>query len=494
MLAGSGCDSGGSAPDPEVTVSAEAVTEDGSRVDSAGIYFDGQKVGEGTAQQTYTQDSDGSVTVSGREDDYLSVEKTVSLGADRDVSLELQEELPEEVTISFSSKTADSSVAGKWTWNGEEVVTDAASGTHAVSGSRESSPLCFEESSFFKQACESVTPTQDRSVEVTVERKQVTFAVTPVDSTDAVQPETVTWVYEPYQSDSSKIEGEESVSLTKRSGMRSISSDLIIEEGDSDKLDRYVGSDSVPADEDADLTVELAKLPACSDNLDNDGDRSTDAEDLGCSNDAGTGYDPEDDNETHYLFRRVTGVTDFGFDNDSTFVSGDLDKRTTEINTWHFPESITVAIGEVRHWIENERLADTSKQHFRMKVLSGPDRGDWTSSQTSDIVADPDTTTGWWHNRVHGLTRFEGGPWYKLVAVKAEPFGGPKNMAIFFAENADSRIHSWEYFFEKDHPALQDGKMAKTAPLRTGECRKLPDTQGKICNPKTSPAPPWIKY
>jgi len=417
-----------------------------------------------------------------------------------DATVTAIKQLPETVTVSFENVAADgdSLVAGTVTWKDSVIAEDAKSDTRQIPAGRVEGQLCFEEGDLFGQSCVGKTPDGDFSEEISVDRKTVTVSVTP-DPPYGQPSETDVTIYEPFKTDSTEFTGEGSADLPKRSANlnREIVGDLVTEDpNNSEKLDRLVADTSASANADVQMTALVEKLPACSDGLDNDGEGLVDADDVGCANDAGTGYDPEDDNETAYVRRIVSGVTDFGFDNDSTFVSGDEDKRTDEIWAHARSAPITVAIGEVRLWIENKRLADTSKQHFRMRVSTGPDRGDYTSSQTSNIVADPDTATGWRFNRVHGLTRFEGGPWFELVAVKAEPFGGPENMAIFFAENADSRIHAWEYFFEKDHPELQDGNSKVTrlnpATLNNGECRSVAD--GKICkNSDNHQPPPWLR-
>ena len=414
-----------------------------------------------------------------------------------DVSMEALEKLPETVTVLFENVAADGDtlVTGTVTWEDSVVAEDVRSAEVTIPASRNAGELCTEESELFNEGCISVTPTSDISEvrEISVQRKSVEFTVIP-DPPYGDPAETDVTVYEPNHSDSTKFTGEGTVELAKRkAGLhRQVVTDLITDDPDKDgSLDRLISDTTVAANSNVDLTVEPEKLLACSDGIDSDGNGSVDADDLGCSDDAGTGYDPEDDNETYYLFRRSAAV----YFDDSTYVSGHPDERTVEIVESDFPESITVAIGEVRFWIENKRLADTSKQHFRMRVLSGPDHGDYTASQESEVVADPDTASGFRILRVHGLTRFEGGRWYKLVAKKAEPFGGLENQAIFFAENANVRQHFWEYFFEKDHPKLNDGKSQvlgiNAATLKNGQCRST--AKGEICKNLGDRMPPWQK-
>jgi hypothetical protein len=411
------------------------------------------------------------------------------------VSMKALKELPETVTVPVENVAADgdSLITGTVTWRDSVVAEDIMSAEVEIPASRDEGELCTEESDLFAEGCKTLTPTSDISdVQViSVQRKAVELTVIPDPPYGDPQDTDVT-VYEPFEADSTNFAGENTVDLAKRkAGLhRQVETDLITDDPDKDgHLDRLVADTTVTANSNVDLAVEPEKLPACSDEIDNDGDGSIDADDLGCSDDAGTGYDPEDDNETYYLFRRSTAV----YFDDSTYVSGHPDERTVEVVESDFPESITVAIGEVRFWIENKRLADTSKQHFRMSVLSGTDRGDYTASQESEVVADPDTATGFRILRVHGLTRFEGGRWYKLVAKKAEPFGAPKNMAAFFLKKQNSRGHFWEYFFEKDHPKLNDGKSQvlgiNAATLKNGQCRST--SAGTLCKNLGDRMPPW---
>ena len=412
-----------------------------------------------------------------------------------DVSTTALKELPETITVPVENIAADgdSLISGTVTWKDSVVAEDVRSAEVEIPASRDEGQLCTEESDLFNGGCISVTPTSDilEMQEISVQRKTVELTVTP-DPPYGDPAETDVTVYEPFGADSTKFTGESTVELAKRKNglTRQVATDLITGDPDKDDhLDRLIADTSVTANSDVDLTVEPEKLLACSDEIDSDGDGSVDADDLGCSDDAGTGYDPEDDNETDWLFRRSTAR----FFDDSTFVSGAVGQRSAQIVDGNFPESITVAIGEVRFWIENKRLADTSKQHVRFLVKSGKSFGEYTTSQESEVLADPDTATGFRINRVHGLTRFEGGRFYKVVAEKAEPLGGPKNMATFFLEKQNFRGHSWEYFFEKDHPKLNDGKSQplgiNAATLKNGQCRST--SAGEICKNIGERMPPW---
>jgi len=202
-----------------------------------------------------------------------------------------------------------------------------------------------------------------------------------------------------------------------------------------------------------------------------------DANEPGCFNDAGTAYDPEDDDETHTLYQRLTGVV---FD-DSTLVSGHPDERSLYIRDSDFPGSVTVANGEVDMRFRNKRLKDVSKQGFRVKIESKKCSADeYPYSQESNKVADPDTADGWQNTRVHGLDRF-GGRCYKVVLKKGKPFGDAKNIVLHFApnEDQDGGVHFLSYYYEPDHPDLNDGSSSakaaglsqdQFAALDNGEC------------------------
>jgi len=97
---------------------------------------------------------------------------------------------------------------------------------------------------------------------------------------------------------------------------------------------------------------------------------------------------------------------------------------------------------------------------------------------------------------VHGLTRF-GGRCYKLTLKKAQPYGGPESIVLNYAPDEDNDLGQFiiSYYYEPDHPDLQDGK-SKMAGLSTtpksGKCRKLP--KGRICtNMAIDDLPPLIR-
>lgn len=505
LVALPGCDSGGPGgedeppdpPDPSpstdsVTVSAEAISESGSRIDTAAIAFDGTEVGTGYAEKTYEEDSSETVTVEADADGLVAADSSVGLGSDHNLELTLPEELPDEVTLSFSSVTADadSSAAGTWTWNGEEIASGEASGTHDVSGSDQPGELCFEEGEFFLPACRGLTPNQDRSVELEVQRKEVTVSVTPEDSTGSIRSGAATKIYEPRRVDSVTIEGEGSATLPKRSGTRDIFSDLITEEPDTDKLDRYLSdTSSVAADRDVSITTNLAKLPACSDGIDNDGDGFADKADVRACETLNGEYDPQDDNE---VLKGVKYGVSVLFD-DSTYVSGISGQRTFLVSDNNFPKSAMAAKGEVDFGIEVKQSADTSGEDFAIHIKAGSSKGNYTKSDTTEIVGDDDSRDGWYFLEAVGIhgSVFRDGPYYAVYAwddTKAlgEPPEDDSVRVYFFAEQQNSRVHEISYVYEpEDVPDNKQNmafQQAQSTTLESGECvdRSKTDTVCRV--------------
>ena len=489
------CDNGGGMDDDppsttdSVTVSAEAVTDDGSRIDSAAIAFDGTEAGTGYAEKTYEKDADRSVSVSASEDDYINTETSIDLGADQNISLEMLEELPETVTVPVENVAADgdSLVTGTVTWEDSVIAEDVRSADVEIPASRNTGELCVQESDLFHAGCISVTPTSDISEvqEIAVQRKMVELTVIP-DPPYGSPAETDITIYEPFGADSTKFTGESTVELAKRkTGLtRQIVTDLITDDPDKNgHLDRLTEDTTVTAHNELELYAQSSVVPACSDLINSDQDPFVkDKNDPGCYNNAGTKYDPDNDDETHKLRQTLVGVNF----SDSTLVSGHPEERSVKIRDADFPESITVAIGEIRMWLRNKRLKDVSNQSFRVEIDSKKCNADnYMHSQMSNKVADPDTADGWQSTRVHGLTRF-GGRCYKLTLKKAQPYGGPENIVLHYAPNEDNDlgIYLITYYYDPNHPKLSGGN-GKTAGLNTtpksGQCRVVAGGQARAC-------------
>lgn len=503
LLALSGCDSsgpgGGNNPPSSadsVTVAAEAINESGERIDTAAITFDGTQVGTGFAERTYEENPDQIVDIEADAEGLIAADSSVGLGSDHSLELTLREELPDEATISFFNITtdADSSVAGTWTWNDEQIASDVSSGSHTVSGSNAAGTLCYAENEYFLQECREVIPNQETvPVELEVQRKQVTVSVTPVDSTGTVRPETVTKVYEPYRSDSSKIEGEGSVELPARSDERELFSDLITEEPDSDKLDRY-RSDTIAVlgAKSVDKQIAVDRLvPACNDLLDNDRDGKTDKEDTGCT-DADGNYEPGDNNE---VLNGTIVVVGRYYDN-PTYVSSAEEERVAEIRpaTNPLPTSITVAKGAVGFGIKVKVTEDTTGEDFAIHLRTGESNNKLTVESTSEVVVDQDTSDGWVFKPVYGFDRstFVDGSHYAAyiwhgTEARGGGFGDGNDRVHVYLGKKPSRPYriSWAYEPEEvpnnqKSESLHNQTVKEITTLINGECRKVNATD-KIC-------------
>ena len=486
------CDSGGGMDDDppsttdSVTVSAEAVTDDGNRIDSAAIAFDGTEAGTGYAEKTYEKDADQSVSVSASEDDYVNTEKSIDLGADQSISLEMLEELPETVTVPFENIAADGDtlITGTVTWEDSVVAEDIKSADVEIPASRDEGKLCVQESDLFAEGCISVTPTSDISQvqEISVQRKSVELTVIP-DPPYGDPAETDVTVYEPFKDDSTKFAGESTVELAKRRDglVRQVATDLITDDPektdhDHDHLDRLVADTSVTAHSGVELTAQPTLLPACADNINSipQDPFEKDQNDPGCAQSDGFGYDPDDDNEIHGLFSRTSGR----YFDDSTFVSSTAGERTGKIRNANnaLPQSVTVAVGEITFFIETKPLGGG----FAIHIKSGDDNDNLTVEKTSD-VANPDSTNSWGVTEVFGIDRtfFADGPHYAVYAwdstkANGEPPFDSDKLVIFYEEIENYRTHLIEYYYEPDHPNLESGShSAKTAGLNQDQFATL---------------------
>jgi hypothetical protein len=421
---------------------------------------------------TSNEDYSAEVTVTEDTEDGLSDTDHVTVTA--------QKQLPQTVTVPFENVAADgdSLVTKTITWDDSVVAEDVRSGDVEIPASRDEGELCAQGSDLFHAGCKTLTPTSDISEmqAITVERKTVELTVIP-DPPYGDPAETGVTVYEPFMADSTKFTGEKTIELAKRkTGLtRQIVTDLITDDPDKDgRLDRLTADTTVTANEQVEFTATPSLLPACSDGIDNEGDGLVDADEPGCTERDGFGYDPEDDNETHGLFSRTTGH----YFDDSTFVSSTDGERTGLITSANspLPQSVTVAVGEIFFGIEIKPLGG----EFAIHIKSGNDNDNLTVEKTSD-VASPDSTNSWGATEVYGIDRtfFADGSHYAVYAwdsTKANgdpPFDSDK-LVIFYEEKQKSRIHLIEYYYEPDHPDLNDGSSsAKTAGLSQSDFATL---------------------
>ena len=490
------CDNGGGMDDDpppsttdSVTVSAEAVTDDGSRIDSAAIAFDGTEAGTGYAEKTYEKDADRSVSVSASEDDYVNTETSIDLGADQNISLEMLEELPETVTVPFENVAADGDtlITGTVMWDDSVVAEDVRSAEVAIPASRDTGELCVQESDLFHAGCTSVTPTSDFSEvqAITAERKTVTYTINP-DVPYGEQSAVDVSV-----SGSKVFEGSGSVDVPKLSASKNrlVSGNLeTADQDNSSKVDRLYADTTVSSFENIELTLTLSRLDACSDHIDNDGDGFADKAETRACTDLDENYDPHDDNE---VLKGTTLIIGRYFGSQK-YVSSAEGERETKINKANnpLPWSITVAKGEVGFAIE----ADMHGNAFAMHFDTGGSNDNLTVEDTSDIAVGQDTSDGFVLKPVTGIDRstFADGPYWALSAwddskANGDPPGGGVDRVDFYKGQQNSRLHriSWAYE-EEDVP---EDKIKSTASVlsaqsatltKPGECEKVSPTD-EVC-------------
>jgi hypothetical protein len=426
-------------------------------------------------------------------------------GSDTDeASVNALKELPETVTIEFENRATDgdSLIAGTVTWQDSVIAEDVQSATRAIPASRTSGDLCFQETDLFNQACLALTPTSSISEtqEISARRKTVELTVIP-DPPYGDPAETAVVVYEPFDADSTKFTGENTIKVAKRSDglTRKVATDLITDDPDKDnRLDRLTADTTVTAHADVELTAQPTLVPACSDRINSDQDPFVkDTNEPGCVQRDGFGYDPNDDNELHGLFSRTTGR----YFNDSTYVSSTTGERTDQIVSAAdaLPQSVTVAVGEITFIIETKPLGGG----FAIHIKSGDDNDNLTVEKTSDVV-NPDSTNSWGVTEVFGIDRtfFADGPHYAIYAwdstkVNGEPPFDSDKLVIFYEGQDDLRNHLIEYYYEPDHPDLNDGShsaksaglsQSEFATLDNGECIDVSETD-TVCKNATQHIP-----
>jgi len=408
------------------------------------------------------------------------------------VSMKALKELPETVTVPVENVAADgdSLITGTVTWEDSVVAEDVRSAEVTIPASRNTGELCTKESDLFAEGCISLTPTGDISEmqEIVVERKSVTYTITP-DVPYGEQSAVDVSV-----SGSQMFVGPGSVDVPKLSASKNrlVSGNLITEDQDnSSKVDRLYADTTVSSYENIDLTVSLEKLPACSDGIDNDGDEFADKNDTRACTDLDGSYDPQDDNEILKRFSRGSGR----YFNDSTFVSKAAGERSTKIRSASnsLPWSVTVAKGEISHRMEMQLSDSIPDQDHATHLKTGASNDNLTVEKTSDVVADVDTANSFVLKRVHGIDRsfFADGPYYAVYgwhgskARDEPPSSGGK--FYYYAELENSRAHTWSYVYEpEDVPddktkSVTSGISAQPSTLnRPGECMSISLTD-EVC-------------
>jgi len=485
-----------------VTVSAEAVTEDGSRIDSAAIAFDGTEAGTGYAEKTYEKGADRSVSVSASEDDYVNTETSIDLGADQNISLEMLKKLPETITVPVENVAADgdSLITGTVTWEDSIVAEDVRSADVEIPASRNEGQLCFAENDLFAEGCKTLTPTSDISdVQViSVQRKTVELTVA-LDLPYGESGETDVTVYEPFMADSTKFTGEKTVELAKRKqGLeREIDADLVTEEPDrSDHVDRLVADTTVSAHENSDPTLSLGKLPACNDGISND---PADEELVDVwSDENGNGFidpgegdpgctDPEDDNEGHITWQTTIGSGGEGNDTNLSVSSKEGNREFFWYDT-DFSVSIKDAV-LINARVEVKVEEDQDGEEFAMEFACGPNRD---NKNLTDIVRDNNTGDGWAFARLRGITTkfFEDDTLCELNNIHASKVRGEEpgdgNDDVFFLVAGDDTIRGfqirWTIEEEDNHKSATTSGYTKNS---SGQCENTQDSS--LCSSRNLP-------
>ena len=402
------------------------------------------------------------------------------------VSITALKELPETVTVPFENVAADgdSLVTGTVTWEDSVVAEGVRSAEVTIPASRNQGQLCTQESDLFAESCKTLTPTSDFSEtqSIAVQRKSVKVTVTP-DPPYGDPAETDVTVYEPFMADSTKFTGENTVELAKRkTGLtRQIVTDLITDDPDKNgRLDRLTGDTTITAHADVKLSAQPSLTPACSDGINSDQDPFVkDTNEPGCAQNDGFEYNPDDDDEVHAYARRTTGIN-FA---DTALVSSKNSERTALLreNNNPFPQSITVANGPISAGVEVQRSDTVSGQGFTMRIKSG-DQDDLFNSKRADSVVDQDTLDGRAIIPVTGIDRSHfAGRYYALYIdhideVQGKPNGNGDDWVIIGRsfESSGSWIHYFGWYYEPDHPNLNDGSSsAKIAGLSQSEFATL---------------------
>ena len=407
-----------------------------------------------------------------------------------DVSTTALKELPETITVPVENIAADgdSLISGTVTWDDSVVAEDVRSADVEIPASRTAGELCAQESDLFNEGCISVTPTSDFSQvqAISVQRKSVTYTITP-DVPYGEQSAVDVSV-----SGSKVFEGSGSVDVPKLSAGKSrvVSGNLeTADQDNSSKIDRLYADTTISSFGNIDLTLALSRLDACSDSIDNDGDGFADKSDTRACTDLNGNYDPEDDNEILKGFARGRAI----FFDDSISVSKAFGERVAKIGSSDaLPWSVTVAKGEISHWMEYQVADSISDQDHATHLKTGVSNDNLTVEKTSDVVADVDTANGFVLKRVHGIDRsfFADGPhyavygWHGSKARSDPPSTGGK--FYYYAELENSRGHDWSYVYEpEDVPddktkPVNSAASTQSATLKPGECMRVSQTD-EIC-------------
>jgi hypothetical protein len=210
------------------------------------------------------------------------------------------------------------------------------------------------------------------------------------------------------------------------------------------------------------VTLQLERVFACNDGIDNDGDGVADANDSGCvkgfaSHDPSSDefvYEPEDDNEV-LLRVQVSG----SFTRADRKVSSQEGERVELFFGTDYPESIKFAVGPIDIRLENMIETSQTGEEFALRIRCGPasePRSEHTNKVITDIVPDDQSVDGWRTSLVHGFTQeiLQNGTDCGFTALHAtevrdEPFGDG-NDDVFFSTEDNPGGSSEIWFYEEE--------------------------------------------
>ena len=451
------CKDKGTGPDPpetEVfTVTADPQLE-GSTYAAAEVYDNdsGEKLGEGQTSIDGDKGTSRSLRIEGPE--VKTTTETISFDRDKTVAIELERADPETVAISYEIRSEDSDtlvvadVVNQAT--GETLAAGAASGTIMLPFSDAATTLCAAPQ-YFGESCTSVTPDDDKSIVIRITRESVNVSASAED-TGGNRVENADIAVD------GEIIGQGSISesFPARAGTRTISASA---------EDFSEETETVSAGAAAEVTLQLERVFACNDGIDNDGDGVADANDSGCvdtfastSHEPGTDgfvYEPEDDNE---VLTRVQYSASLG-NNEDDMVSSKANERIRPLFGDTFPQSIALAIGQADIYLKNSIEKSQDGEAFAIKIQCGPasePRADHSNIITTDIVPDDPAVDGFRRSLADGFTReiLQDGTDCGFSAVHATKVRGEDpgdgNDDVFFATKNETGGVSVVWFYEEE--------------------------------------------
>ena len=435
MLALTACGGdGGTGPDPGKKDNVEKPIDirfDGQTLEAASLYSKADSSKLGTGSFSLTRERGSTVRGFVRAENYQS--KNVSIPfRDKDIYvITLAKDAPKTITAAFSIRNQnDDPLKATLTYKRDSrpdstVAEGAADGEVALPYADTAAKLCAS-TDYAEENCKQITPTQDREVAITLNRKMVVYDVDIRDSDSGER------VDAPKRSvDGGSWEAVTgSMSFPARDGERNIRFT-----GLTDNRQRTTKYDTVavtfPANKDAQQEVSLSRIPECSDGIDNNGQFGADENDPGCA--AADSpvfdpthpdwiYDPTDTRENLLIGSAI-------FAGESTVkiaVSGEKNNRRIEKVASFvsaLPKEIKTSV-RIRIKVNTLTEADETGEAWALRLRTGPTDNDLETVYTSDVVED-DGTDGW-STVVFDIPNdaFERGTEYEIIVFHATKVRG----------------------------------------------------------------------